>query len=297
MRQKTWLKWTVAIGIAIAMIGASILWYVQPDTGGGANVVARVNGEEITKDTLHEHLEEVYGSEALETLIMYQLILSAAEKAGLTPNEEDIEAEINLLKTQFGDVGFEQFLAQYGLNEQGLRHNLLISTALDEMRFAEIEFTDADLEAYFEENPEEFATPEKIRASHILVASEEKLQEMLDLLTDGEDFGALASQHSLDTASAEAEGDLGLFSRGTMYPEFEDAAFSLEIGEVSGPVETQAGFHIIKLTDRQPAKDAVFSEVRDQVEHAYQMVHAPPRDEIVHRLQQDADVQIFWPQQ
>lgn len=294
MRKKTWLKWTVAIGIAVAMIGASILWYIQPGTDG--NVVALVNGEEITRDQFYGHLEEVYGSEALETLIMYHLILTAAEEYGAAPSDQDIETEINLLKTQFGEVGFQQFLSQYGLNEEGLRYNLLISTSLDNIRFSEIDFTDADLEEYFEENREDFATPEKVRASHILLATEERAQEILGQLQEGEDFGSLARKHSLDTISAEEDGDLNFFSRGTMYPAFEEAAFEMEVGEIMGPVETQAGFHIIKVTDRQQAKEAVFSEVHEQVEHAYKAAHAPPRDEIIHRLQQDASVQILWPQ-
>ncbi|MFO8059908.1 MAG: peptidylprolyl isomerase [Bacillota bacterium] len=292
MLKKTWVKWTVAVGIVVALVAVALLSYIQP---GAGEVVAVVNGEEITRDQFHSHLEEVYGSEALETLVMYRLILSEAERREVMPSDKAIEDEINLMKTQFGDAGFQQLLSQYGLSEEGLRYNLLITTSLDKIRFSEIEFTEADLQEYFEENRADFATPEEVRASHILVAQEGQVQEILDkLLKDGEDFGALAQTHSLDTASAEDDGDLGFFARGAMYPAFEEAAFEMEVGDITGPVQTEAGYHIIKVTDRREAREAVFEEVRDQVEQAYQDANAPAREEIISRLQEEADVQIHW---
>jgi len=132
-----------------------------------------------------------------------------------------------------------------------------------------IEPTDADLEAYFEKNISRYDTPEEIRASHILVADEETAQEILDQLHGGADFTELAKEHSIDTASAKEGGDLGWFSRGKMVKEFEEAAFALEVGEISEIVETQYGYHIIQLTDRKPAHTPSLDEAKDQVREDY----------------------------
>lgn len=294
MRKKTWIKWAVAIFVTVALVGASILWYLSPGMGG--DIVARINGHTITREEFQQHLEDVYGKEALETLILYQVILDAASRAGVTPSDEDIEAEIDSMKEQFGDFGFEQFLAQYGLSEEAFRYNLLIGTALDELRFAEVEASEEDLREFFEENREDFGTPERVRASHILVGSEEQAQEIMDDIIKGADFAELAERYSLDTASGNQGGDLGFFPRGTMYAEFEEACFDMEVDEMRGPVMTQAGYHVIKLTDREAAQEAVFEEVRDEVEYAYKATLAPSREEVIHRLQNEADIQIMTPQ-
>jgi len=129
--------------------------------------------------------------------------------------------------------------------------------------------TDDDLEAYFEKNVSRYDRPEEIRASHILVADEQTAQDLLDQLNTGADFAELAKEHSTDTASAEKGGDLDWFTRGRMVREFEDAAFALEVGEISDIIKTQYGYHIIKLTDRKVHYTPTLGEVKDQVRDDY----------------------------
>ena len=90
----------------------------------------------------------------------------------------------------------------------------------------------------------------KIRASHILVKTEEEAKDLLKKLEDGADFGELAQEYSLCPSKRDG-GDLSFFGRGMMVKPFEDAAFALEVGQVSEPVETQFGWHLIKLTDKK----------------------------------------------
>ena len=93
---------------------------------------------------------------------------------------------------------------------------------------------------------------EKIRASHILVKTEEEANDLLAKLNDGADFGELAQEYSLCPSKRDG-GDLRFFGRGMMVKPFEDAAFALEVGQISAPVETQFGWHLIKLTDKKEA--------------------------------------------
>jgi peptidyl-prolyl cis-trans isomerase C len=118
-------------------------------------------------------------------------------------------------------------------------------------------------------NPEKFQSPEQIRARHLLIGkntpdAKAKAEELLKQLQGGADFATLAKEKSEDTGSGARGGDLGVFARGRMVPQFEEAAFALQKqGELSGLVETQFGYHIIQLTERRPAGKRSFDEVKE----------------------------------
>jgi peptidyl-prolyl cis-trans isomerase C len=140
---------------------------------------------------------------------------------------------------------------------------------------------DAAIEKYYNDNPNEFKTPEQVRASHILIstrstdpnadpnkvkaAAKAKAQEILDQIKKGADFNELAKKNSADPGSAAKGGDLGFFSKGQMVKEFEEAAFSLKPGEVSPLVETTYGYHIIKVTDHKDANTTSLDKAKPQI--------------------------------
>ena len=143
---------------------------------------------------------------------------------------------------------------------------------------AKVAIPDADIAAFYEANSGKFATAEQRRASHILIgvdqgaaasakaAARAKAERLLAEVRAGKDFGALAKANSSDPGSAQQNGDLGLFGRGTMVKPFEDAAFALKVGEVSGLVETDFGYHIIKLTGIEGGSSGSLAQARPQVE-------------------------------
>jgi parvulin-like peptidyl-prolyl isomerase len=120
-----------------------------------------------------------------------------------------------------------------------------------------------DAQTYYEENQASFAV-DQVTASHILVETEETAQEVLAKLEAGESFEDLAAQYSLDTANKDSGGALGAFGRGQMVTEFEDAAFAMQPGEISAPVQSQFGYHIIKLTDKEQGTKP-FAEVEQSI--------------------------------
>lgn len=137
--------------------------------------------------------------------------------------------------------------------------------------------SEEDISSYYSLHPKEFLTPERIRARHILVdipagadekakeAALKKAQDLLARIKKGASFQKVAEAESGDTGSASRGGDLGFFARGVMAPEFEKAAFKLNVGEVSEPVLTQNGYHLIKVEEKTPEKQLELAEVKDKI--------------------------------
>ena len=176
---------------------------------------------------------------------------------------------------QFDDAEIEQF---YRDNSDRFKTEEQVSLQYVELSVdqlaKDIEVTEDELREYYEEQKDRFVTPEERRARHILIqidddtdadAARQRIEELRQRIDQGEDFAALAKQYSEDPGSAPEGGDLGFFARGIMDPEFEDMAFALEVGEVSQPVRTQFGYHLIKLEAVRGGEGKSFAEVREQL--------------------------------
>lgn len=129
--------------------------------------------------------------------------------------------------------------------------------------------TDAAVEKFFNANKTRYSQDE-VRASHVLVKTEAEAQEIFKKAKGGEDFEVLAKKHSKDPSAAQNMGDLGYFTRARMVPEFANAAFSLKKGEISNPVKSAFGWHVIKLVDTRAGKPVKFADVKDQVKGDFQ---------------------------
>ncbi len=145
-----------------------------------------------------------------------------------------------------------------------------------------IDVTDEKLKAYYEEQKEQYSTPERRKISHILFAINDKTDDKTALEKaqkakkelDGKDFAKLAEDVSDDKLTAKQGGDLGLFNAGVMEKSFEDAVAALKLGEVSNPVKTSFGYHLIKVTELIPGETKSFETVKDEVAKAYQKAQA-----------------------
>jgi peptidyl-prolyl cis-trans isomerase C len=125
--------------------------------------------------------------------------------------------------------------------------------------------TDEEVAKYYEDNKNTFMAPERIKAKHILVKTEEEALNVKAELDKGADWDELAKKYSTDKSNATRGGDLGYFSRGRMAKEFDEGAFSLEIGKIGGPVKTQFGYHLIKVEDKKPAEQQTLEQVDKQI--------------------------------
>ncbi|MEE8593090.1 MAG: peptidylprolyl isomerase, partial [Candidatus Bipolaricaulota bacterium] len=181
-----------------------------------------------------------------------------------------------LVSNNLTEADLEEILAQQQQSLSGFKDSLradvetqLRDAYLRELIVGAIVPTDEQLMEYLEANIPQYDSPESIRASHILVPDEATAQDLYEQLLVGADFAELAREHSDDLGNKDQGGDLDWFERGLMVPEFEEAAFALEVGGISSPVQTQFGYHIIQLTDRRPAFVPTLDDIKDEVRDAY----------------------------
>ncbi|MGI6607346.1 MAG: foldase protein PrsA [Peptococcia bacterium] len=234
--------------------------------GGSPEVVARVGEETVTKDELYNLLVKQNGQAALNTLITEKIVALEAAKQNISVSEEEVQKELDIsIEQTGGKEQFAQALAYYGFTEEDVRKNIRTNLTIRKLMEPQITITAEEMQQYFNENKTSFDTPEQVKASHILVDSEEKALEVKEKINAGNDFAELAKEYSTDEGSKSQGGQLGYFQRGDMAQQFEDAAFALEVGGISEPVETGFGYHIIKVEDKIAAKEANYEDSKDQV--------------------------------
>ncbi|MGK0189170.1 MAG: parvulin-like peptidyl-prolyl isomerase [Verrucomicrobiales bacterium] len=213
---------------------------------------------------------------AKENISARVLLNQDAEKNGPSPSEDEIDAAIAQLKKDHG--GEEQFYQSAGITAEqdhlvrkDVAASLRVDKHLEAVLGAELQPTDAELRAFYDENIDEFLTEEEISACHLFksLSQTNDRQELYNQLRAlrkralaGDDFEALAKEH---TDKEEKEVDLGFFKQGELSDEFEVIAFSLEVGEVTPVFSSHWGFHLAKITGRKPAEPRPFDEVKEDV--------------------------------
>ena len=231
---------------------------------------------------------EQFKAQLVEGMIMRRLIEQqlAAQNYEVKPAEIDTKIEEMKEELAFanemapGTYGtLEELTSQMGLTEDQLRDSVRQSIELERLVRAKYAYKEATLEeakAYYKENASEFQQPEQVRASHILIRVDEgaesadwakakkQIEALRTQIKGGADFAELAKAHSEDSSS-KFGGDLGFFVRESMVPEFEDAAFALEDGELSQPVRTHLGWHLIKRTGHREAGPTPFDTIETQL--------------------------------
>jgi peptidyl-prolyl cis-trans isomerase C len=221
--------------------------------GSDSLVLAKAGKAEITKEDFIRELNRVPEwargnfqtdegkKQFLDELIKKELIYQDAKKKGLE-RDEKFKAEV------------EEF-----------QKMTLIKSVLEKEVEEKAKLDPKEVRDFYDRHPDEFKVGLEVRASHILVDGEEDAKNLLQRIQQGESFSSLAKEFSKDKDSAKNGGDMGFFGRGRMVPEFERVTFSLKIGEVSNPVKTRFGYHIIKVTDRKEGRVGDFEEVKNAI--------------------------------
>jgi peptidyl-prolyl cis-trans isomerase C len=219
----------------------------------------------------------------VENLINQSLLLEEASRKGTQPEQKLMDDRYNETVARFSSPEeFQGALNSMGLTKEAfqeeIKEDMMIEALLDEQLKDLKKVSAEEVSAFYRDHPESFRSPEQVRASHILFAvdegatDEQRAQKRLELaalkgeIEKGADFGQLAGERS-DCPSKARGGDLGYFERGKMVKPFSDAAFAMKVGDTSEIVETQFGYHLIKVTDHQEPKTATLDEVKGQIEN------------------------------
>ncbi|MHC4169311.1 MAG: peptidylprolyl isomerase [Planctomycetota bacterium] len=244
----------------------------------------------------------------LEKLMRIALLDAQVMQAKIVIADEEVRSRIEQMAAAQGMTvaAFVENMKRNGRTLEGIRREVRAGLARDKFLAAQwegkINVTEDDAKKYYDENTEEFKVPEQVRASHILIWPESagdaeamakaktKAEELLAQIKDGADFAELARLHS-DCQSASKGGDLEFFPRGKMTPPFEKVAFELEVGELSDVVETEYGFHIIKVTDHVGPGVVSFEQTREKIIEALtQAKQIEFVDEYLNKLRAEAEI-------
>jgi len=243
-------------------------------------ILASVNGIQISEQDLEiamtrfpQENQQYFRTEQgkkqlLDQMVSFELVYNYAKEANLEDSDE-FKYQLELMK--------KDLLIQAGVKK-------ILDT---------VSVNDNDVKDFYDNNREMFKTEETVSAKHILVDSEDKAKEVIEKINSGTSFEDAAKEFS-NCPSSEQGGNLGEFGRGRMVPEFENAAFELSVGEISEPVQTQFGYHIIKVENKLQADDRPYDEVKAMI--AANLLHEKQNrayTNFVNDLKEDYKVELY----
>jgi peptidyl-prolyl cis-trans isomerase C len=290
------------------------------------DVLARVNGEAVNKaefDRAVSALEARNGGpvpaqqrdrifrDVLDQIVSYKLLTQESKARQIAASDMEVDERMKEIQAQFpSEDAFKQMLTSRKTTIEQVRgdirqdltvQKLITSAIADKVAVKPEQVTD-----FYAKNPDQFKQPERVRASHILItvpkdadpaaknAARTKAADILKDVKAGKDFAALAKQHSQDPGSGQNGGDLGFFQQGQMVGPFNDVAFKLAPGQVSELVETEFGFHIIKVVEKQVARTVPLDEVRPRLEqYLERMNREQETDAFVNGLKTRGKIEIL----
>ena len=247
----------------------------------------------------------------LEDIINDRLIAKRAADEKVT--DEEVTAQFDKLRANFGsEEELKKQLDKAGQTIEkvkiGIRERLRQQHWMDEQLKGKAEVTETDAEDFYKKNPEQFKSPERVRASHILISvpedakpevvaqKETAAKEIEARVKKGEPFDKLAKELSEDPSAKQNSGDLDFFTKDQMVPEFSKAAFSMKKNEISDPVRSSFGYHIIKVTDHKDAETVTLEAAKPKLmAYLVQKKKYAEIEKIMHEIREKADVKVNLP--
>ncbi len=244
------------VAVVLSVLAVFVLCGFKLNIGGDDKVVLKVGDSKITIKEINEKInampaqyKEYYNTpegkkQLIENLKKEFLILETAKKENYGSNKDVVE-QLEKVKSQ-----------------------VIVAIFLRDKIDKVVNFSDGDTKKYFNEHKDEFKTKDQVKAKHILVKTEDEAKDIIAKLNKGADFGALATDLSIDPSGKTNKGELGWFSKGQMVKPFESAAFALEKGQYTkAAVQTQYGWHVILVEDKKAAQDLGYDEAKEDIKN------------------------------
>jgi peptidyl-prolyl cis-trans isomerase C len=310
--------------LILAVIIVASLLYFKPEVSVPSleQNAALVNGKAITLEELDNAYKKLPGSyssfipkeNVLDQLVLEEILMQKSKEEGVVIGNKDVDQMINLAAANL-EISREKFVEELAIannmtndelfeyyKRQMSVNDMLNQTLFKQESYVSLDVTEDEIVKFYDENNESFFISDQVEASHILITTPGRSQEEVDLLlqkvyddiTEEKDFSEIAKERS-EGPSASKGGYLGLFTKGQFVPEFEEAAFNLEVNEISNPVKTQFGYHVIKVTKIVPSGQRTLEEVHDEISLLLlNQKKEKALDEFIQNLRDSADVVILY---
>jgi foldase protein PrsA len=279
----------ITVGLAGLLMGMTLA------ACSSGSAVATVNGQPISRDTFNARLaSSPMGKQVLQQLVQETLIEQYAKNNNITVTDADIDARENQIKANFPSGSWDEMLKSRGLSEADVRSALREQVILDKALTKDVTITPAQIKDYFNKNRASFDKPEEVTARHILVPTLTLANQIeAQLKANPQQFAELAKKYSTDPGSKDKGGELGAFRRGQMVPAFDKYAFSAPIGQISPPIKSPFGYHIIQVESRTPGQKATLAAATPQITDTLrQQQEAPLIQPFLQGLQQKATIVV-----
>ena len=285
-------------GVAIALIAVVAL-----SVAGCSKepLAAKVNGKKITLAEVDVRLTQMAGQQAemfqgeqgeqakaqfrnqvLDQMIEMELLMAEVNKRGIKVTDKEIDSKLKELMKEYGlkdQAELEAALKQQNMTfaqfKKELADRIQIEKLGDQVT-KDIKASDKEVKEYYEKNKASFAVKDQVQVAHILVQEEEKAKKILSDVRAGADFSKLAKEHSIDPGSKDKGGEMPMTDKDQFVPEFAEASWKLEPGQISELVKTTYGFHIIKMIAKKNGGEKKFEDIKDEVEE--QMLSADKQE-------------------
>jgi len=262
-------------------------------------LAATVNGKKITVAEVDKRLEQMVGQQSemlkgpqgqqlkeqfrqrvLDQLIDMEITLQEVKKLGIKVTDKEIDAKIKEIMKQYNikdQKALEEALKQQNTTMEQFKEELKNRMGIEKLGekvTKDVKITDKEVKEYYDTHTSEFATKDQVHVAHILVKEEADANKVIEELNSGGEFTDLARKYSIDPGSKDNGGDLSWRDKDTLTsaaPEFWEACWKLEPGQVGGPVKTTAGFHVVKLFNKKPAAQQTFDQVKAQIKETLLM--------------------------
>ncbi len=228
--------------------------------------IATVNGEPIPQSRLYEALMDATGQEALEQLIVGELIDQEADKKEIAVTEAAVDEQLDLIKREYeSPEEYRSQLKKDGYTDRSMRMQVRRQLQLRGLLADRIVVSEEEKRSYYEQNKALWGQPEAVHAAHILLKSREQAEQVVSLLAEGQPFAELVAPFSSDPGAAGTKGELGFVERGYLESGLEDVLFSMQAGDKARIAESSQGFHVVIVTERREAVQPSYEDRKEQL--------------------------------
>ncbi|WP_187355587.1 peptidyl-prolyl cis-trans isomerase [Paenibacillus tengchongensis] len=304
-RQERALRNAVILLAAAALVlGGLLIWslravatFKEDAAEGESPEVAAADGQPVTDEEWTRELKKKHGDEVLLGILNHIVVGKEAAALGIQVTEEDIDRELE--RSMAGYASEEQYYAQMlselGLSRQEVREEVGYHLTLQAVATAGIHISDAEIDAYLDENAERFMPAKQVQLSIIRTENYEQADEVMDRLEQGEDFAALAREVSIDEESREHGGRIGTVEENDpFWPEdLLKTAVELDAGDIAGPLQTGDDYTVLRVENIIVPEPPEPAEIREEVRKELALAQAAPLEQVESDLRRKYDTAIY----